>query len=213
MARTVGVIIPARGGSKGIKDKNLQFVGGHRLIEYPIRLALTIAKPEDIVVTTDSDLILATARAVAPKSILHKRVPALATDEVTLDPVLVDAAKELSTDIVITLLPTCPFLREHVLREAITCFDGATLLAAISTHEMIWDVYQKKALTDKRANRQRNRNICIESGAFSICDREKLIESGTRYYTLPELIQIPKLDAFDIDEPADLEFARSYHGL
>lgn len=204
----IGFVIPARGGSKGIKDKNLQMVMGRYLIEYPVRLAKAIAKPEDIVVTSDSANILSVAGAAAPGIVLHTRPPELATDEITLDPVIVDAAKQLDTDIVITLLPTCPFLREEVLRAAIPWFSGAPLIAAVCIHEAVWDNAKKEPLTGRRVIRQQNRNISMESGAFSICGREELLKSGTRYYHPPELIQIPKTDAFDIDEPEDLDFAR-----
>ena len=50
-------IIPARGGSKGIKLKNLQKVNKKPLIYYPIKAALKSGVCDKVCVSTDSDLI------------------------------------------------------------------------------------------------------------------------------------------------------------
>ena len=50
------VIIPARGGSKGIKGKNLKQVGGLTLVERAIKVAKSI-NPELIILSTDSSEI------------------------------------------------------------------------------------------------------------------------------------------------------------
>ena len=47
-------IIPARGGSKGLKLKNLRKVGGKPLIYYPIKAALKSGVCDEVFVTTDS---------------------------------------------------------------------------------------------------------------------------------------------------------------
>ena len=50
-------IIPARGGSKGIKLKNLQKVNNKPLIYYPIKAAIKSKVCDKICVSTDSDII------------------------------------------------------------------------------------------------------------------------------------------------------------
>jgi CMP-N-acetylneuraminic acid synthetase len=47
-------IIPARGGSKGLKLKNLRKVGGKPLIYYPIKAAIKSGVCDEVFVTTDS---------------------------------------------------------------------------------------------------------------------------------------------------------------
>lgn len=55
-------IIPARSGSKGIKNKNLIKISGKPLISYTIKDALNYSNIDKIVVTTDSKEIAATAK-------------------------------------------------------------------------------------------------------------------------------------------------------
>ena len=52
------VVIPARGGSKGIPYKNIKLLGGKPLIQYSIDLAREIANDELICVTTDDQKII-----------------------------------------------------------------------------------------------------------------------------------------------------------
>ena len=57
MAKKVICIIPARGGSKGIKLKNLRKVCNKPLIYYPIKAALKSKSCDKVIVSTDSKLI------------------------------------------------------------------------------------------------------------------------------------------------------------
>ena len=52
------VVIPARGGSQGIKDKNLQEVGGYPLVIRALRQAFELTSGFSIIVSTDSQAII-----------------------------------------------------------------------------------------------------------------------------------------------------------
>ena len=57
-------LIPARGGSKGIPNKNIALIAGKPLIYYTITEALKIADPVDICLSTDSPKIKAVAESL-----------------------------------------------------------------------------------------------------------------------------------------------------
>lgn len=52
------VVIPARGGSKGVPRKNIKLLNEKPLIYYSIDAARSITKDENICVTTDDDEII-----------------------------------------------------------------------------------------------------------------------------------------------------------
>ena len=58
MNNKVLVIIPARGGSKGIPHKNIKELGDKPLICYSIDVARLLTSDENICVTTDDDAII-----------------------------------------------------------------------------------------------------------------------------------------------------------
>ena len=51
------VLIPARGGSKGLKNKNIRMLGSKPIIQYTIEEANNIFDVKDIFVSTDSSEI------------------------------------------------------------------------------------------------------------------------------------------------------------
>ena len=86
------IIIPARGGSKGIARKNLRILNNFPLIYYSIKLALKISYEKEVYVTSDDDEILNISNLFGAKT--HKRASKnLSNDNTTLDPVINDCYK------------------------------------------------------------------------------------------------------------------------
>ena len=88
-------IIPARGGSKGIKRKNLRLLNRNPLIYYQIKNAIESKFIDDVAVTSDSDEILNYASSLPVY--LRKRPESLADDITTLDPVVYDALEYIES--------------------------------------------------------------------------------------------------------------------
>ena len=73
-------IIPARGGSKGIPNKNLIDVCGKPLIFYTIKRAFESNEFDTVVVSSDSDIILKVSLEINKNIIPHKRPSKFASD-------------------------------------------------------------------------------------------------------------------------------------
>ena len=71
-------IIPARGGSKGVPNKNIYPILGKPLIHYTIESALESKNVSKIIISSDADKILNTCKKFNIE--LHKRDEQLASD-------------------------------------------------------------------------------------------------------------------------------------
>ena len=60
-------IIPARSGSKGLKDKNIKLLSGKPLIAYSIESALESGLFDEVMVSTDSEQYAQIAREYGAK--------------------------------------------------------------------------------------------------------------------------------------------------
>ena len=103
-------IIPARGGSKGIKLKNLSKIGNKPLIYYPIIAAKKSGVCDDVFVSTDSLKIAKVAKkygANVPFLRSKKYSGSLTTTEKTLQNALLAYEKFYNTKIDICLFLTC----------------------------------------------------------------------------------------------------------
>lgn len=103
-------IIPARGGSKGIKKKNLAPLVGKPLIAYSIESALAANSLHRTIVSTDSDEIAEVCKALGA-DVPFMRPAVLAQDDTPTLPVIQHALDTLQDtfDAVMILQPTSPF--------------------------------------------------------------------------------------------------------
>ena len=106
-------IVPARGGSKGLPDKNILPLAGHPLISYSIRAGLVTPSITRVIVSTDSERIAAISRSYGAE-VPFRRPDELAQDHSTDLEVFGHALHWLrehenyQPDLVVQLRPTSP---------------------------------------------------------------------------------------------------------
>ncbi|MCL2156712.1 MAG: UDP-2,4-diacetamido-2,4,6-trideoxy-beta-L-altropyranose hydrolase [Methanobrevibacter sp.] len=160
------VVIPARGGSKGIPRKNIRLLANKPLIAYSIQTAYNSKYVDDVVVTTDDDEIKFISEQF--KAITIQRSGELAEDNVPLDPVIFDAVEKqenklneqsntknnvqtsgifsennnnLQYDFVITIQATSPLLKTKTLDKAIEKLEFPstdTVISVVDDRHLSW---------------------------------------------------------------------------
>ncbi|MBI3334888.1 MAG: acylneuraminate cytidylyltransferase family protein [Candidatus Portnoybacteria bacterium] len=123
---SVLVVIPARGGSKGVPGKNIKKLAGKPLIYYSIDAARQVAYDECICVSTDDDAISKAVERYGLK-VPFKRPSRLATDTAESYDVLLHAlqfyeARGHTFHCIILLQPTSPFRSAAHIKEALTLY-------------------------------------------------------------------------------------------
>ena len=114
-------IIPARGGSKGILNKNIVDLNGHPLIHYIINAAKLSNIFDRIIVSTDSKTI-AEISVKEGAEILFLRPSFLSTDDSMVEDTIVHALKFIENedkkyDYVCLLQPTSPLLEDYDIKK------------------------------------------------------------------------------------------------
>ncbi|WP_340153108.1 acylneuraminate cytidylyltransferase family protein [uncultured Marivirga sp.] len=132
------VVIPARGGSKGVPRKNIKELGGKPLIYYTIEAARELFDDKHIIVSTDDDEIKKIVEETGLK-VPFLRPPELATDEAGSQDVLLHAINYsqengYDPDTLILLQPTSPFRTTKQIQDALGLFDN-TLDMVVSVKE------------------------------------------------------------------------------
>lgn len=117
-------LIPARGGSERVKNKNIRLLGNKPLLAYTIEAALQSKRLDKIVVTTNSQEIASIAKEFGAE------VPFLRPDDISLSHSTelqfhlhalaeLKANQKYTPDIIVNLYPTCPFRRATSIDAAI----------------------------------------------------------------------------------------------
>jgi CMP-N-acetylneuraminic acid synthetase len=117
------VIIPARGGSKGVPKKNLKILGDQPLIAHAIACAKASKKTTRIIVSTDSEEIAEVSKQFGSEVIL--RPEDLATDTSNVVTAVIHVYQELKEDfdVIVLLQPTSPLRTAQDLDNIITLFE------------------------------------------------------------------------------------------
>lgn len=116
-------IIPARSGSKGLKDKNIADLCGKQLIAYTISAAIDSRSFEKVIVTTDSQKYADISEKLGASIMM--RGENISNDKATSFMVINDVLCRLSSkpDYFVLLQPTSPLRTESHIREALTLFE------------------------------------------------------------------------------------------
>lgn len=206
------VVIPARGGSKGIPRKNIRLLGDKPLISYAINLAKSSQYVDDVVVSTEDTEIAGIAEKSGASII--RRSPDLAGDRIPLDPVIFDATvqKEKQAfdeyDIVITLRPTSPLIKTETLDSAIEkfeSFDVDTVISVVEDRHLSWGVDDDNRyypLFSERLNKQYLPKQFRETGGI-FATRRSFLTANSRLGNNIHLIEISHEESIDINSYED----------
>ncbi|KAA9327397.1 acylneuraminate cytidylyltransferase family protein [Adhaeribacter soli] len=108
-------VVPARGGSKGVKDKNIYLINGKALLCYAVETGLKCPHVTETYISTDSGLYEEIAKSCGAESV-GLRSPELASDSAKTADALIDLVTRLQSlgknfDYVVLLQPTSPVRR------------------------------------------------------------------------------------------------------
>lgn len=220
MTRVVA-IIPARGGSKGIPNKNIINIAGLPLIAWSILQAKKVDKIESVWVTSDDNLILDIASKYGANTI--QRPKELSGDLATSESAWSHAVSYINdiseeVDIVVGMQATSPIREPSDLLMAITKFENNgydSMLSVCRVEDFfIWEMAEAgpRPVNYDLNNRRRRQNIepkFIENGSFYIFKSKILTEMNNRLGGRVGMFEVAKHKMFQIDEIADIRLCEA----
>jgi len=209
-------IIPARGGSKGVPNKNLRELGGLPLIAWTIIQALNCDEIDRVLVSTDSPKIEATALTHGAE-VPFRRPAELASDTASTEVVLLHALEALGNadyhpDAVILLQATSPLRSPGQISNAIHQFESEnadSLLSVSPTADFYWRKTNPPQATHDVHHRPRRQDIkpadiwFQENGSIYITKTDYLLEKKSRLGGSISLFEMDEDQRFEIDTLAD----------
>ncbi|MFC1544733.1 cytidylyltransferase domain-containing protein [Gemmatimonadota bacterium] len=221
-------IVMARGGSKGLKDKNLRLLNGYPLLAYSIASALASNLINRVILTTDNDLIAETGRKFGAE-VPFRRPEELAGDHVTDYPVIAHALQWLESeenyqpDVVVQLRPTTPFRPRGLLDKAIAtllespandCVRGVTKAGenpykmwSIDGNDYLIPLLESEFDEPYNMPRQQLPVVYWQTGHVDAIRRETILAKQSLTGDKVKAILIGRDYCLDIDTKLDIELA------
>src|ERR687885_1615667 len=209
-------LIPARGGSTGIRGKNLAPLCGRPLLAWTVGAACAARSLDRVVVSTDSEEIADTARELGADVL--ERPAELARDEVPMRDVLMHALEELGRpEVVVLLQPTSPLRRAEHVDEAVALLRETGADCVVSVVEvphryrpgslMALDGERLVRLADDHAaTRQEKPLVYARNGPAVLALRPERIGADLYGGDCRPYVMGAR-ESLDVDEPFDLELA------
>ena len=216
------VVIPARGGSKGIPHKNIKTLNGKPLIYYSIDVARQFTTDEDICVSTDDDEIIKVVEEYGLK-VPFKRPDYLATDICGSNEVIQHAWKFFENkgdhyDVILLLQPTSPFRKVEFLKEAVALYDDSIDMVTSVKNAPCNPYYdgfednEEGLLTISKGDgtierRQDAPKVWQLNGSIYVINPKSLMQKGLAHFTRIRKYAMSELYSVDIDNAFDWKIA------
>lgn len=220
-------IIPARKGSKGIKNKNLQLIGNKPMIQYTFKASKKSSKLDCVILSSDDEKIISLARRFSTK-VPFVRPSFLAQDDVPTIKVIIHALKWYEEEYhdqpenLVLLQPTSPFRTGEDIDNAIERYESSQKDSLISVCPVSQHPSECLTISDSNelefinighnlnlTRRQLYKKCYFIDGAIYICKTSKFLENEVMFNSSSEIFILPKSHSIDVDDWFDLLIARA----
>ena len=218
------IVIPARGGSKGVPGKNVRLLNGKPLIHYTIDAARSVFPDDVICVSTDDPKIQSSVESTG-LNVPFLRPSELATDEASMRGVLLHAlmffeSNGYEADTMVVLQPTSPFRNSEHIRGAIELMDDDTdmIVSVKETRSNPYYVlfeedaqgYLRQSKSGNYVRRQDCPKVWELNGAIYVIRVSKFKDSAFADFTRIRKFVMDDRSSIDIDTPVDWALAEIF---
>ena len=211
-------LVPMRHHSVRVPGKNYRPLAGKPLYHHILNALLAVDAVDEIVVDTDSDLILEGLQQDFPTVKRLRRPEDLRADTVPMNDILLHDTAEFPAEFYLQTHTTNPLLTPETVSKAIETFftnfpTYDSLFGVTRLQTRLWDSDGKPVNHDPDIllRTQDLPPIYEENSCIYIFSRQSLLTRRNRLGERPLMFEIPADEAWDIDEELDFTVAETLY--
>jgi CMP-N-acetylneuraminic acid synthetase len=215
----VVAIVPMRHDSERVPGKNYRPLGGRPLFHHIVETLLACPLISTVAIDTDSDIIRDGARSAFPDVQVLERPLHLRDGMVPMNDVLLHDVGRLEGDLYLQTHSTNPLLRTATVTAAIERLlgdpDRDSLFGVTRLQTRLWRA-DGTPLNHDRTVLVRTQDlppVYEENSCVYLFTRDGLERHGSRIGERPILFEIPRDEAWDIDEEIDFRVVEALYAL
>jgi len=203
-------LIPIKGSSERVPNKNLREFHGKSLFELKLNQLSQAKGFEKIIVSSESKKVL--SMAIANGFEVHERDPKYSTSEVPMSEVYSYIASEIDGDNIAWINATNPLSESHVYTKAAELYHDMDshydcLLSAVEVQENIFYNGVPVNFSPYPWPRSQDlKGLCSLTFVINILKRADMVDWGSCVGNSPYFYYLNKLDSWDIDTQEDFDF-------
>lgn len=206
--------VPMRHSSERVPGKNYRPIAGRPLYHHIVSTLLACPSISEVAIDTDSPHIIAECREMFPAVHLLERPEALRGGMVPMNDILLHDVSQLEADYYLQTHSTNPLLLPETISRAIDAFlaslpDHDSLFGVTALQTRLWWADGSAVNHDPNvlARTQDLPPVYEENSNLYIFDKATLVNRKNRIGERPLLFEVPREEAWDIDEEIDFLIA------
>lgn len=217
----VSLVIPAKGISERLENKNLYRVNGKTLVRLACEKALKCKNVHEVYLDTESDLMINDVYDLFSSGLsLIKRPKELANNQIGANELMIFALHSIEEcDLLLQSFSTSPLITAQTIDRCIEEFVESqegfdSFFTVIPVQEYFWNTNMKPInfSTKELPNSINLEKIFMETHGLYGIYTESLLKCRTRVGKKNMLIEIPKLEALDVDDDEDIKILEAIYG-
>jgi CMP-N-acetylneuraminic acid synthetase len=210
----IAALVPMRHSSERVPGKNYRDLAGKPLFHHIIGALSACPEITQVVVDTDSPVIMEGLREHFPEVVVLERPEHLRDGMIPMNDILLYDTSQIEADYYLQTHSTNPLLRSETISEAIRAF-----LANLDSYDSLFSVTRLQTRLYDQEGKAINHNsnellrtqdlppIYEENSCIYIFQRELLAERNHRLGYKPMMFEINAAEAWDIDEEIDFQIS------
>ncbi len=214
MKKIIFSIIPARGGSKSIPNKNMSLIAGKPLIYYSIKKSINCKFFDKIIVSSDSDKILNYSKNFKGIEIIKRPKKYSQDKSLTIDSIF-HAIKKIKIkynilpDIIFIIEPTSPFRTKKTLIRSLNLFKTHknidSVISVKKSREVRLKIKNNEVVHDTNIRRRQERiPNYFEASTVWATTYKSLKKNNSIIGKKPYPLFVDLIESIDINEKEDL---------
>jgi CMP-N-acetylneuraminic acid synthetase len=206
----IAAIVPMRHFSRRVAGKNYRHLGDKPLYRYIIDTLLTVPTITEVIIDTDSDLIVQEVEQHLPQVRIVRRPEHLRDEMYVMNDILLNTVTEVEADYYLQTHSTNPLLKPKTINQAIEMFLAArdthdSLFSVTPLHTRLWTA-DGSAINHDSDNLIRTQDldpVMEENSCIYIFRRDVLEARHNRIGAKPLVYVMDPSEAIDIDTELD----------
>ncbi|MFQ6027626.1 MAG: cytidylyltransferase domain-containing protein [Dehalococcoidia bacterium] len=215
MTSRIVALVPMRHHSERVPGKNYRPFAGQPLYHHIVNSLLGCSAIDQVVIDTDSPVILEDAAQHFPQVTLIQRPEHLRADTTPMNDVLLHDVSQIESDYYLQTHSTNPLLRVETINNALQQFMDTypmydSLFGVTRVQNRLWDSLAR-AINHNPAILLRTQDLppmYFENSCIYIFTAETLANKHNRIGERPLLFDIDRIESWDIDEELDFRIAQ-----
>lgn len=211
----IAALVPMRHDSQRVVGKNYRMLGGRPLYQHIVSTLLRVPRIDEVVIDTDSPVILKQAALDFPTVTLLRRPDHLRDGMTPMNEVIANALDQIEADLYLQTHSTNPFLTADTISTAAESLIDQphkdSLFSVTRFQARFWDANARAVNHDPSVllRTQDLSPMFLENSCMYFFNKRVFQERGNRIGYSPLLFEIDAMEAVDIDEEKDFEFAET----